>query len=124
MAQLGLKSGVFIYYLQNVRDSQATNKFSIDFIDEAEKEKYTSAARVKLIAKHGERFVSQWGCFVKSEAKVMLDNEAFEAREWLIENGYLFQNTQSKYNGQMIVYGIGVTERGWEAAPKYLALKK
>lgn len=122
MAQLGLKSRVFIYYLQNVRGSRTTNKFSIDFIDEVEREGYTNAARAKLVARYGEEFVSQWGCFVKSEAEIMLDSEALEARKWLVENGYLFQNIQSKYNGRMTVYWTGVTKKGWEVASKYLAL--
>lgn len=122
MTQMGLKSRVFIYYLQNVKGSQATNKFSIDYIDEAEKEKYTSAAFAKLSAKYGEGFLSRHGWAVKSEASIMLDNDAFEARQWLIDNGYLFQNTSKKHNGQMTVYWTGVTKKGWEVAPKYLAL--
>lgn len=122
MVQLGLKSRVFIYYLQNVKGNQTTNKFGIEFVSEEEKARYYEAARAKLVSKHGERFVNQFGCFVKSEAEIMLDDEAFEARQWLIDNGYLFQNTQSKHNGQMTVYWTGVTKKGWEVAPKYLAM--
>lgn len=122
MTQLGLKSRVFIYYLQNVKGNQTTNKFSIDYIDEAEKDKYMAAASEKLSAKYSKEFLSRNKWAIKSEASIMLDNDAFEARQWLIDNGYLFQNTSKKHNGQMTVYWTGVTEKGWDVAPKYLAL--
>lgn len=122
MTQLGLKSRVFIYYLQNVKGNQTTNKFSIDYIDEAEKDRYMAAASEKLSAKYSEEFLSRNKWAVKSEASIMLDNDAFEARQWLIDNGYLFQNTSKKHNGQMTVYWTGVTKKGWDIASKYLAL--
>lgn len=122
MAQLGIKSRVFIYYLQNVSGNKMTNKFNIDFSNEEEKFAYYKMARTKLATKYGEVFINQFPNFVASEARKMLDNDACNARQWLIDNGYLFQNNYTKYDGQMVVRYIGVTQSGWKVAPKYLAL--
>ena len=45
-----------------------------------------------------------------------------EAKKWLIDNGYLFQKSYTKYNGKMKVVYTGVTNKGWKVAPKYLKL--
>lgn len=120
MKELGLKARVFIYYLRNVEGNQTTNKFHIDFASETEKAKYMEAAKAKLVAERGERFVKMFRCFVKADAEIMLDNDALKARDWLIENGYLFQLETKKHDGQMTIFHTGVTAKGWEVAPKYV----
>lgn len=121
MKELGMKSRVFIYYLQNTEKGKSTNKFKIDFVNENEKAKYFALATEKLTKRFGHE-PKKW--MIKSEAEIMLDQEAFEARNWLVENGFLFINDYSKHNGGMTVHYTGVTNKGWEVAPKYLALVK
>lgn len=145
MKELGLKSRVFIYYLQNTEKGKSTCKFKIDFLNDAEKQKYRAKAEASLRAKHLDMKkkyidfsdpedvadyeeicrtykVPEW--MVKSESEILLEKEASEARNWLVENGYLFKNSYSKFKGGMTVYYTGVTEKGWKVAPMYLKLVK
>mgnify|MGYP003302052939 CR=1 FL=1 len=143
--ELGLKARVFIYYLQNTEKGKSTNKFSIDFLNENEKFAYIKKAEFQLREKHLEKEksyidwedeedvaeyeemyktyeVPKW--MVIAEAKILLEKDADEARNWLIENGYLFKNDYSKFNGKMTVHYTGVTDKGWKVSPMYLKLVK
>lgn len=146
--ELGLKARAFIYYLQNTEKGKSTCKFRIDFLNDAEKDEYTKKAYEKIKARNleFEKDLVDWDdaedvaeyeellktytipksqmWMVKSEAEIMLDRDAHEAIDWLIQNGYLFRNDYSKHNGGMTVHYTGVTEKGWKVAPMYLKLVK
>lgn len=117
MRELGMKSRVFIYYITTLTGKQTTCKCIK--LDKADAEKYVEIAKEKLTKRFG-REPQRW--MLNAESAIMADEEAEEARTWLVANGYLFENVCEKYNGGMKITYTGVTRKGWEVAPKYLAL--
>lgn len=121
MIAKGLRARVMRFYLKKVEGNQTTNKFHIDFASETEKAKYMKVAKTKLIEERGERFVKMFRGFVEAEAEIMLDNDAYEARDWLVKNGYLFQYETKEYDGEMTMTYTGVTSEGWKLAGEYMS---
>lgn len=123
--ELGMKSRVFIKYIQSVEfgSKKAGNLGKLEDevkeeLFEVNKDKY-----FEMVADTSES-LRAWA------ARCKAIDEAFdlvgEAREWLVENGYLWKYTKNVggVSGKMTRTWYGVTAKGWAVAPKYLALLK
>ena len=123
--ELSMKSRVFIKYITSVefgyKKAGNIGKLEDEVANElfeANKEKYLE------MEKDTCESLRNWA------AKCRAIDDAFamvgEARQWLVDNGYLwkYEKNVGGVSGKMIRMWWGVTSKGWEVAPKYLALIK
>lgn len=131
-----LKARIFIDVLQQVikKDGFGTNKMtcrnnvSSEYSDECKSiEEYREYGKAKAIEKGNWKDDDTYKLnelFISKYINEKAHNEVAEAKKWLVDNGYLKEYKQSRYDGRMIVTYTGITPKGWTIANKYLALIK
>ena len=128
MSKLNLKQRVFIDVIKHVpygsRKMVSSDRVALEYIKELEESEEAHQMLIEAFEKrNGRKFDEQnsldtWmlGCELSNKAY----SEVSEAKNWLVENGFLRRWDKRARFGFIIYYGL--TDKGWSVADAYIKL--
>lgn len=124
IAGASLKAEVFLFYAlvdHPTFDFPAFEQDVEEFREDAIKavqEVYGHDAVVDLQGNVRERFVEK----VDAQIRILASGKAFEARQELVDEGFLWKVKKEKHTdrGKYDAYQVGLTDKGKYWAPKYI----